>query len=60
VKASADRFVASEFEVLFDKPHEQHVALAPLPDLATPAVTSGKKPKKPKGPLTVDESNPYR
>ena len=59
VKASADRFVASEFEVLFDKPHEQHVALAPVPD-AAPTGPTGKKPKKPKGSLTVDESNPYR
>lgn len=60
VKASADRFVASEFEVVFDRPHAQHVALAPVPEVATPSPAVGKKPKKPKGSLTVDESNPYR
>ncbi|MEW6429989.1 MAG: protein kinase [Myxococcota bacterium] len=59
VKASAERFVASEFEVVFDRPHEQHVALAPVPDAPAPGTTV-KKPKKPKGALTVDESNPYR
>jgi hypothetical protein len=54
VKAGAERFVDSELEVVFDKAHETHVALAPVP-----AATPGKKPKKPKS-LTVDEANPYR
>ncbi|MCC6336562.1 MAG: serine/threonine protein kinase [Myxococcales bacterium] len=57
VKASAERFVASEFELVFDRPQDKHVALAPVPSaLSSP----GKKPKKPRTPLTVDESNPYR
>ena len=55
VKAGAERFVDSEFEVVFDKPHETHVALAPAPTAPGP----GRKPKKPKS-LTVDEANPYR
>jgi hypothetical protein len=55
VKAGAERFVENELEVVFDKPHETHVALAPVPSVPP----AGKKPKKPKS-LTVDEANPYR
>lgn len=63
VKVAAERFVDSEFEVVFDKPHEKHVALAPVVDAKAPGPATpagGKKPKKPKSPLTVDEANPYR
>lgn len=60
VKATADKHVASEFELVFDKPREQHIALAPVADTAV--ANPVKKPpltKKGKG-LTVDENNPYQ
>jgi len=56
VKAQAEKFVASELEVLFDKPHETHVALAPVAAPTTPGKKPGKKPTS----LTVDEANPYK
>ena len=66
-KVSAPGFVPRELELLLDETREVSAALEPLavaPVVPLPVdpqpVKTGKKPKVPGRPLSIDENNPYK
>jgi hypothetical protein len=58
VRVEAEHYVSNEFALVLDESRERPVTL--VPEAKKPTPTGTGTVKKPKGTLSVDESNPYR
>ena len=56
---SADGYLSRSMELVFDNPREVAMALAPEPKKVVPGKKNPPAEKK-KGPLSIDEQNPYK